>query len=356
MKRIGCLLVGLLVLGTVALATPKLAASPELYDFGVAMDGVVVEYTVALTNSGTSPLTISYVSYNCACTSYSLPKRSIAPGETVMMTVRFNTRGYSHYPQPVSQTLTISSNDPNRPQLPVTVRGTVRTLGAHEGPASLLDYEFYVLVDLRPADAYAQGHLLGAVNIPFADLAARMNELPKNRVVYLYDETGIQAVQAGQTLQQNGFLLARAISGGLARWWLVYGDLFFAWAPGAARTPPMGTPHYGTFNVVDPSRLAQNFLYMVDIRSPEAFAQAHFLGAVNVQFAAQDGIATWAASLPRAVPGTALAIWIVDEDGSQATPIAQYLQGQGFTKARALLGGIAAWRASYGDTLLYPSL
>ena len=118
----------------------------------------------------------------------------------------------------------------------------------------------------------------------------------------------------------------------------------------------MGTPYYGTFNVVDPSRLAQNFLYMVDIRSSEAFAQAHFLGAVNVQFTAQDGIATWVASLPRAVPGTALAIWIVDEDGSQATPIALYLQGQGFTKARALLGGIAAWRAAYGDTLLYPSL
>lgn len=356
MKRSALTLVGLLVLGTVALASPKLTASPELYDFGVVMDGVVVEYRVALTNSGTSTLNISSVSYNCSCTSYSLPKRSVAPGETVAMTVTFRTAGYSRYAQPVSQTLTVNSNDPTRPQLPVVVRGVVRTIGAHEGAPATLDAEFYVLVDLRPADAYAQGHLLGAVNIPFADLTARMNELPKNRVIYLYDETGIQAVQAGQTLQQNGFLLARAISGGLARWWLVYGDLFFAWAPGAARTPPTGTPYYGTFNVVDPTRLAQSFLYLVDIRSAEAFAQGHLLGAENIQFTAQDGIATWVASLPRAAPGTALAIWIVDADGSQATPIAQYLQGQGFTKARALLGGIAAWRAAYGDTLLYPSL
>lgn len=355
MKRSALTLVGLLVLSTAALASPKLTATPEVYDFGSAVDGDVVQYPVTLTNSGSSTLTISTVSYNCSCTSYSLPKRSVAPGESVAMTVTFKTAGYSRYAQPVSQTLTINSNDPTRPQLPVVVRGVVRTIGAHEGAPAALDAEFYVLVDLRPADSHGQGHLLGAVNIPFADLAARMGELPKNRVIYLYDETGIQSVQAGQMLQQNGFLLARSISGGLARWWQVYGDLFFAWAPGATRTPPSGTPYYGTFNVVDPSRLAQNLLYIVDIRTPQAFAEGHFLGAENVQPAAQGGLAAWAASLPRAISGTALSVWIVDADGSQATPIAQHLQGQGFTKARALLGGIAAWRSAYGDTLLYPS-
>jgi len=355
MKLSVLMMAGMCVLGTVALASPRLTASPEVYDFGVAPEGVVIQYQVALTNTGTSTLNISNVVYNCVCTSYSLPKRSVAPNESVPMTVRFNTRGYGRHPQPVSQTLTIHSNDPTRPQLLLVVRGRVREIGAHEGAPATLDAEFYVLVDLRPAAAHAQGHLLGAVNIPFADLTARMDELPRNRVIYLYDETGIQAVQAGQLLRQSGFLLARSISGGLARWWQLYGDLFFAWAPGAARTPPAGTPFYGTLNVVDPSQLARNFLYIVDIRSPEAFAQAHFLGADNVQLATQSEIATWAASLPRAAPGTTLAIWIVDADGSQATPIAQYLQGQGFAKARALLGGIAAWRATYGDTLLYPS-
>lgn len=355
MTRSASVVLGLLIVGVMALASPRLAATPELYDFGVAMDGVVVEYQVTLTNSGTSNLNISNVSYNCSCTSYSLPKRTIAPGETVMMTVRFNTRGYSRYPQPVSQTLTIWSNDSSRPQLPVVVRGQVRVLGAHEGPAATFESEFYLLVDLRPAEAYAQGHLLGALSIPFTDLAVRMSELPKTRVIYLYDETGIQSVQAAQMMQQAGFLLPRAISGGLARWWQLYADLFFAWAPEAARTAPAGAPYYGTLSVVDPGRLAQNFLYIVDLRSPEAFAQAQFLGAVNVQLTTQPEIAAWAASLPRALPNTALAIWIVDEDGSRAAPIAQYLQGLGFTKARALLGGIASWRATYGDTLLFPS-
>ncbi|QAA76502.1 MAG: hypothetical protein BIP78_0736 [Candidatus Bipolaricaulis sibiricus] len=355
MKRIGCLLVGLLVLGAVALATPKLAASPELYDFGVAMDGAVVQYTVTLTNSGTSTLTISNVSYNCSCTSYSLPKRTIAPGETVMMTVTFRTAGYSRYAQPVSQTLTISSNDPTRPQLPVTVRGVVRTLAAHEGAPGTLDAEFYVLVDLRTAAEYAQGHLLGAVNIPYADLSARLGELPKSKVVYLYDTTGIQAAQAVQLLQQNAFLLPRAISGGLVAWWQSLGDLFVAWAPDAAHVPPSGTPYYGTWGSVQASRVAQNYLYIVDLRSPETFAQGHFPGAVNVSLPTQDALVAWAAGLPRPATGTSLSIWVVDDDGSQSCAVAQYLQSVGFAKARCLFGGIAAWRASFGDELLFPS-
>lgn len=347
--------VTLLLLGTVALGTPKLVLDRDLYDFGTAIDGAVVEFQVLLTNTGTTTLNITNVSYNCACTGYTLPRRTLAPGESVAMTVTFRTRGYSSYPQPVAQTVTIHSNDPTQPQRVVTVRGIVRALQAYEGMPATLKEGFYVLVDLRPAAAYAQGRLLGAVSIPFSELTARMNELPKSEVVYLYDETGIQAVQAVQILQQNGFSVGRAISGGLVRWWQLYGELFFEWAPGAPRTPPAGAPFYGTSAVVDPSRLAQNYLYIVDIRSPEAYAQGRFPGSANVQLRTQEEIAAWAAKLPRPTPGTNLALWVVDGDGSASCSVAQYLQSLGFTRARCMFGGIAAWRASYGDTLLFPS-
>lgn len=355
MRRSACVLIGLTVVGAAALATPRLVVDRAVYDFGTVMDGVVIEFPVTLTNAGNSTLTITNVTYNCACTSYELPKRVLGPGESVVMKVTFNTRGYSSYPQPVSQVLTVHSNDPTKPQQVIEVRGHVRVLGAHEGAASTLDAEFYVLVDLRPAEAYARGHLLGALNIPFPELTARMNELPKSKVVYLYDETGIHAVQAAQILQRHGFLLGRAISGGLARWWQLYGDLFFAWAPGAVRAAPTAAPYYGTFAVVDPSRVAQRYLYIVDIRSPEAFARGRFPGAVNVQLRTQEEIARWATSLPRPSADATLAVWIVDENGSVACSIAQYLQSLGFTRARCLFGGIAAWRASYGDTLLFPA-
>lgn len=358
MKRSALILVGLSVLGTMTLASPRLTADPEVYDFGAVMDGVVVQHQVTLTNTGTSILNVSRVDYNCACTSYTFPNNArsatVAPGQSVAMTVRFNTTNYSRYPQPVSQTLTIQSNDPTRPHLPIVVRGQVRALAAHEGAPSALYNDYYVLVDLHPAEIYAQGHLLGAMNIPFAQLQARLGELPRTKVIYLYDATGIEAVQAAQLLQRNGFLLPRAISGGIAGWWLALEDMFFVWAPSAVRTVPTGISYYGTSLVVDPTRFARGFQYVVDLRSPEAYAAGRFPGADNVFLPTAEGVAAWAATLPRPRTGTSLAIWIVDEDGSQACSVAQYLQSVGFSQARCVLGGIAAWRDQFEDELLFP--
>ncbi|MGD9840782.1 MAG: rhodanese-like domain-containing protein, partial [Candidatus Bipolaricaulis sp.] len=126
------------------------------------------------------------------------------------------------------------------------------------------------------------------------------------------------------------------------------------WAPDAVRTPPTGTPYYGTWAVVQPSQLAKKYQYVVDLRSPPTYAAGHFPGAENVALATRDELVAWAARLPRPIPGTSLAIWIVDEDGSQACDVAQYLQGIGFTQARCLFGGVAAWRAQFGDELLFP--
>src|SRR6185312_12257181 len=42
------------------------------------------------------------------------------------------------------------------------------------------------VLDVRPEDEFALGHLPGAVNIPLAELERRLNELPKNREVIAY--------------------------------------------------------------------------------------------------------------------------------------------------------------------------
>ncbi|MCR4391397.1 MAG: rhodanese-like domain-containing protein [Candidatus Acetothermia bacterium] len=353
MKRWLLTVVMLGALGQMALAAPRLVLDRDLYDFGSAMDGTVIRFEVTLTNAGDAQLNISRVAYNCSCTSYHLPKRELAPGESVKMTITFNTTGYSRYRQPVSQVLTIYSNDPQKPEQTIIVRGNVRSLASYEAPAATLDREFYLLVDLRTPEAYARGHLLGSINIPFAELGQWLARLPKSKILYLYDETGAQAVQAAQILQQNGFLISRAISGGLAGWWQAFGDLFFVWAPDADRTPPGGSPYFGPYSVY-PTRVAESFLYIVDVRAPEAYANGHLAGAANVPLTTQDELAAWAASLPKPRPGTELSIWIVDDDGTKACTIAQYLQTQGFTKARCLFGGLASWRAQYGDELVWP--
>ena len=43
-----------------------------------------------------------------------------------------------------------------------------------------------VLVDVRDADAYARGHVPGAVNVPFPDVAGRVAELRRMALPILY--------------------------------------------------------------------------------------------------------------------------------------------------------------------------
>ncbi len=43
-----------------------------------------------------------------------------------------------------------------------------------------------VFVDVRGADAYARGHLPGAVNVPFPDVVGRAAELRRMRLPILY--------------------------------------------------------------------------------------------------------------------------------------------------------------------------
>ena len=43
-----------------------------------------------------------------------------------------------------------------------------------------------VVVDVRGAEAYAEGHLRGAVSIPLDEVVARAKELPRDKVIVTY--------------------------------------------------------------------------------------------------------------------------------------------------------------------------
>ena len=70
-----------------------------------------------------------------------------------------------------------------------------------------------VLVDVRRPDEFAAGHLPGAVNIPLADLRARMAGLPRDRTVLTYCGVGQRAYYAARALTQHG-CTARLLPGG----------------------------------------------------------------------------------------------------------------------------------------------
>lgn len=78
-----------------------------------------------------------------------------------------------------------------------------------------------VLLDVRPEQEYAAGHIAGARSMPVADINARLGELPANReyVAYCRGPYCVYADEAVALLRTNG-REAKRLSDGYPEWWL----------------------------------------------------------------------------------------------------------------------------------------
>ena len=72
--------------------------------------------------------------------------------------------------------------------------------------AHALVQEGAVLLDVRTPAEFQAGHLSGAVNIPVAELGARVAELgPRTTPVVTYCHSGVRSTRAAATLRGLGF-------------------------------------------------------------------------------------------------------------------------------------------------------
>jgi len=77
-----------------------------------------------------------------------------------------------------------------------------------------------LVVDLRSSDDYAKGHILGARNIPLAELDKRAGELDKHKAkpLILHCDAGNRSGGAITLLRAKGFDKAHNLAGGYAAW------------------------------------------------------------------------------------------------------------------------------------------
>src|SRR3954447_15375589 len=75
------------------------------------------------------------------------------------------------------------------------------------------------VLDVRPPEVFAAGHLPGAINIPVHELEKRIKELPKRREVVAYRRGPdcLMSFEAVETLRKKGFR-ARRLQNGLPEW------------------------------------------------------------------------------------------------------------------------------------------
>lgn len=79
----------------------------------------------------------------------------------------------------------------------------------------LVEDDQVTVVDLRPAEEYAAGHVPGALSIPLGELSERLEELPKGRPVVVYGRGpySSQGFEALEMLRDGGFEASRMTAG-----------------------------------------------------------------------------------------------------------------------------------------------
>ena len=108
------------------------------------------------------------------------------------------------------------------------VERLVRTWLAHRdelepvAPAELIDRAkkgLVTVLDVRPAEEYAAGHLPGAINIPVDQLKGRLAKLPRGKevVAYCRGPYCLMSFEAVEALRKRG-LRARRLRNGFPEW------------------------------------------------------------------------------------------------------------------------------------------
>jgi glyoxylase-like metal-dependent hydrolase (beta-lactamase superfamily II)/rhodanese-related sulfurtransferase len=81
------------------------------------------------------------------------------------------------------------------------------------------------IVDVREPEEFAGGHVPGAVNLPQADLATRLDEVPRDRPLFLICQGGFRSLRAAQFLKQCGFGDVVSVKGGTEAWRTAGGEI-----------------------------------------------------------------------------------------------------------------------------------
>jgi len=93
-----------------------------VYDFGRAKAGELVKYSFVFTNGGDELLEVHSVQPSCGCTTAGDWSHKVNPGETGKVAIQFNSANFNG---PVFKTISVTSNDKQKPVVVLQLKGTV---------------------------------------------------------------------------------------------------------------------------------------------------------------------------------------------------------------------------------------
>jgi rhodanese-related sulfurtransferase len=80
------------------------------------------------------------------------------------------------------------------------------------------DWKRFMVIDARDKAQFDKEHIAGAANIEWRRVLAERKQIPKDKPVLLYCNTGTLSAQAGFALRVAGYENVRILQGGYAEW------------------------------------------------------------------------------------------------------------------------------------------
>lgn len=104
-------------------AQPRLSIEKSEIDLGVVYNGTSKKANIILKNIGKSPLHILSVRTSCGCTKVKEPKSPLAPGESDVLVVEFNSTGFRGR---LDKFINVETNDPANQYASITISADVQ--------------------------------------------------------------------------------------------------------------------------------------------------------------------------------------------------------------------------------------
>jgi rhodanese-related sulfurtransferase len=212
--------------------------------------------------------------------------------------------------------------------------GVIKTEGLLE---ELVEEPPYLL-DVRQSDEFGAGAIEDAVNVPLRELGANLDQLPADQPIVAICGSGHRSTIAMTVLQMLGYEV-KSLAGGMN-------------AYNAAMVPPFdlaaelagyfaNLPEGWGVIKVDAlnERLAEEELFMVDVRQPEEYEGGFIEGAVNIP------LRELAQNLA-ALPALDQEVVVICGSGFRSAIGMAALQMLGYENALSMAGGMNAWTAA----------
>ena len=215
----------------------------------------------------------------------------------------------------------------------------------------LLESAKPVLIDVREASEYADGHIAGAINIPIRTLAQHLDKIPTDQPVMVYCASGHRAGMATSALHALGYSNVKAFPPGWKGWIAanepvsmdaveattysapaVNADLLAA-VDGFLSNIPEGFYALGTVEKMKEAIDAGAVI--IDVREANEYADGHIAGAIDIP------IRTLAQNLDKVPTDKAVVVYCAS--GFRAALSTAALQIMGYSNVRAFPPSYAGW-------------